>query len=116
MLAGSQAADISKLRLDKLSTFGLLAHLKRREIAELLDALLAMGLVEQVEEERFRPTVQLTLTGEDVMRGKASLPGPLTEDELLLLRIEQEYKAPPTPARSASIPDVPAPHFPISES
>jgi ATP-dependent DNA helicase RecQ len=66
--------------------------LKRREIAELIDSLLEMRLVEQVEEERFRPTVQLTPAGEEVMRGKATLPAPLTEDELLLLRIKQGYK------------------------
>jgi ATP-dependent DNA helicase RecQ len=115
MLAGSQAAEISKLRLDKLSTFGLLAHLKRREVSELIDALLALHLVEQVEEERFRPTVQLTPAGEEVMRGKASLPGPLTEGEGLLLRIKQGYKSPATPTQLASVPDVPAPHFPVSE-
>lgn len=104
MLAGSQAAEIAKLRLDKLSTFGLLAHLKRREIAELIDSLLEMRLVEQVEEERFRPTVQLTPAGEEVMRGRATLPGPLTEDELLLFRIKQGYK--PAAHRDTQAPDV----------
>jgi ATP-dependent DNA helicase RecQ len=94
MLAGSQAAEISRLRLDQLSTFGLLKHLKRKEVAELIDTLHAMRLVEQVEQERFRPTVQITPAGEAVMRGNAPLPGPLTEDDLLLLRIKQGYKAP----------------------
>lgn len=92
MLAGSQAEEITKLRLDKLSTFGILQHLKQREIADLLDGLLLLQLVEQIEETRFRPTVKLTLAGEAVMRGTAPLPGPLTEDELLLLRIRQGYK------------------------
>jgi ATP-dependent DNA helicase RecQ len=121
MLAGSQAAEISKLRLDKLSTFGLLKHLKQQEVADLIDGLLTLRLVEQVEEERFRPIVQLTPAGEEVMRGMAPLPGPLTEDELLSLRIRQGYKpvasggppvsfsqeevvAEPTPTRTATPP------------
>ena len=115
MLAGSQAEEITRFRLDKLSTFGLLRHLKQREIADLIDSLLAMRLVEQVEETRFRPTVQLTPAGEEVMRGKASLPGPLTVDELLLLRIKQGYKPPAIPTRSPDLPNVPAPHARISE-
>ncbi|MGI8980316.1 MAG: RecQ family ATP-dependent DNA helicase [Pirellulaceae bacterium] len=92
MLSGSQAAEISRYGLDKLSTFGLLKHFKQKEVAELIDALLDLQLVEQVEEERFRPTVRLTPAGEEVMRGRAPLPGPLTEDELLSLRIKQGYK------------------------
>lgn len=95
MLAGSQAEEISKLRLDKLSTFGILQHLKQREIADLIDGLLLMQLVEQIEETRFRPTLKLSPAGEAVMRGTAVLPGPLTEDELLLLRIRQGYKPAP---------------------
>ena len=65
-----------------------------------------MRLVEQVEENRFRPTMQLTPAGEEVMRGKAPLPGPLTADEFLLLRIKQGYKP---AAKPAPIPDEPDP-------
>ncbi len=116
MLSGSQAAEISRYGLDKLSTFGLLKHFKQKEVAELIDALLEMQLVEQVEEERFRPTVQLTPEGEEVMRGKALLPGRLTEDELLLLRIKQGYKPSTSPTQPANVPDVVARHVvPISE-
>ncbi|MFN0021248.1 MAG: RecQ family ATP-dependent DNA helicase [Pirellulaceae bacterium] len=115
MLFGSKAAEISKLRLDRLSTYGLLAHLKRQEIAELIDSLQVMRLVEQVEEERFRPTVQLTPVGEEVMRGTAPLPGPLTEDQSLILRIRQGYKAAATPAPSAKVSEVPTPHVSFVE-
>ncbi len=109
MLAGSKAEEISQLRLDKLSTFGVLKHLKRREIADLMDSLLAMQLVEQVEETRFRPTVRLTPTGDEVMRGTAPLPGPLTEDESLLLRIKQGHKPVATGGPPVSFtPEVPA--------
>lgn len=69
MLTGSRSAKLAKLRLDQLSTFGLLGHLKQPETEALLDALIQVRLVELVEHQRFRPTIRLTATGEAVMRG-----------------------------------------------
>jgi len=110
MLYGSLAAEVTKLRLDQLSTFGILSYLKRREIAELIDGLIELQLVEQIEETRYRPTVQLTPTGEAVMRGTAPLLGPLTDDKSLILRIRQGHKASATPAPPAKVAEVPTPH------
>lgn len=73
MLAGSRSAKLAKLRLDQLSTFGLLSHLKQSEAEALLDALLQLRLLEQVEHQRYRPTLQLTPAGERVMRGTEPL-------------------------------------------
>jgi ATP-dependent DNA helicase RecQ len=70
MLCGSTAKGVVRNRLDKLSTFGLLGHLKQPEVAQLMDALLISGLLEQTEIEPFRPVVQLTDRGTDVMGGR----------------------------------------------
>ena len=83
MLTGSNAKGVVRNRLDKLSTFGLLAHLKQQEVVQLIDALLLCGLIEQTEIEPFRPVVQLTERGVVVMSGRESfafvdpLPGEL---------------------------------------
>jgi ATP-dependent DNA helicase RecQ len=74
MLCGSQSARMTKLRLNKLSTFGLLAALRQSEVVTLIDALLAVGCLEQEDLDRFRPVVRLTTLGGDVMRAKAELP------------------------------------------
>src|SRR5262249_33658292 len=68
MLCGSTAKGVVRNRLDKLSTFGLLGHLKQPEVLEFLDALLVSGLLEQTEFEPFRPVVQLTARGAAVMK------------------------------------------------
>jgi ATP-dependent DNA helicase RecQ len=74
MLIGSKAAKVLRFRLDQLSTFGLLGHLKLPEVTELIDALLAAGLLDQADVERNRPVLRLTDSGNQVMRGQASLP------------------------------------------
>jgi ATP-dependent DNA helicase RecQ len=71
MLCGSSDKAVVRNRFDKLSTFGLLAHLKQIEVVQLIDALLLCGLLAQSEFERFRPIVQLTPRGADVMSGRA---------------------------------------------
>nr|MCU0981515.1 HRDC domain-containing protein [Pirellulaceae bacterium] len=74
MLCGSKATKIVRNRLDQLSTFGLLGHLKQPEVTELIDALLAAGLLDQTDVERNRPVLRLTDAGNEVMRGQAPLP------------------------------------------
>ncbi|MBI3839725.1 MAG: RecQ family ATP-dependent DNA helicase [Planctomycetia bacterium] len=82
MLCGSSAKGVVRNRLDKLSTFGLLGHLKQPEVVQLMDALLIDGLLEQTEVEPFRPVVQLTPRGADVMggRGEGALDISLPEE------------------------------------
>ncbi|REK06064.1 MAG: RecQ family ATP-dependent DNA helicase [Planctomycetota bacterium] len=82
MLCGSSDKAVQRNRLDKLSTFGLLSHLKQGEVTQLVDALLLCGLLEQNEIERFRPIVQLTERGVDVMSGREgdALNLPLPDD------------------------------------
>ncbi len=74
MLSGSQASKVLRFRLDQLSTFGLLAHLTLPEVTELIDAVLAAGMLDQTDVERNRPVLRLTDLGHQVMRGQAPLP------------------------------------------
>lgn len=77
MLCGSNSARIKQLRLDRLSTYGLLGHLRQTDIVELIEALLASGHLEQVELEPQRPVLSLTAKGDRTMRGQEGLAGPL---------------------------------------
>ncbi|MFH1923218.1 MAG: RecQ family ATP-dependent DNA helicase, partial [Planctomycetota bacterium] len=73
MLCGSGSARVSKLGLNKLSTFRLLGHLTQPEVVELVDGLIVTGHLEQVDFEPNRPVVQLTPVGSDVMKGNIDL-------------------------------------------
>ncbi|NLF07944.1 MAG: ATP-dependent DNA helicase RecQ, partial [Pirellulaceae bacterium] len=70
MLCGSNSAKMKKLRLDRLSTFGLLKHLRQQEVVELIDSLFVLRCLQQVDIDRYRPVVELTEYGEEVMRGQ----------------------------------------------
>lgn len=58
-LCGSQNAKVQKLNLHRLSGFGLLKSCKQAEAAQLLDAMLAAGVLRQQEVNRNRPTVSV---------------------------------------------------------
>ena len=63
MLCGSQSARMAKLRLNKLSTFGLLSQLKQTEVVTLIEGLIAVGCLEQEDLDRFRPVVAIDAAG-----------------------------------------------------
>ncbi|MDY0166267.1 MAG: RecQ family ATP-dependent DNA helicase [Thermoguttaceae bacterium] len=80
MLTGSQSQRIKKLGLDRLSTYGLLAHLKSGDVADMIEGLVALGCVKQEGIDgttQFRPVVRLTPLGGEVMRGERPLPAAL---------------------------------------
>jgi len=84
MLFGSKSAKMTKFRLDQLSTYGLLSHLRLAEVVSLLEGLAAASLIEQVEIDRFRPVLRLTPDGEAIMKGEAELQrSPPVPPELL---------------------------------
>ena len=89
MLCGSNSAKIKKLRLNQLSTFGLLWQLKQAEVVTLIDILIAIGCLEQEDVDRFRPVLKLTPLGGDVMRGKAELPAGLKLPGELRLKLRR---------------------------
>jgi ATP-dependent DNA helicase RecQ len=70
MLCGSTSEKVTRNRLNKLSTYGLLAHLRQTEVVELIDALMSARYVEQVDIDKFRPVLQLTQRGQEVMAGR----------------------------------------------
>ncbi len=90
MLCGSENAKIKKLGLDRLSTFSLLKHLTQMEVVRLIDALISLGCLQQVEIIKFRPVVQLTEFGDEVMKGKKPLKNPLPIPEYLSKKIRGE--------------------------
>jgi ATP-dependent DNA helicase RecQ len=110
MLWGSKSAKVRKAKLHQLSTFGLLHHLTQEEVGELIEQLIEARLLEQVDVEHRRPVLRLTASGDDVMRGRAPLPGPLELSPLLVARLSWRYhdqagvregSAAPEPAPSA---------------
>ncbi len=102
MLCGSSDKAVQRNRLDKLSTFGLLSHLKQTDVAQLADALLLAGLLEQNEIEPFRPIVQLTAVGLEVMSGRAGADLALSLPDELRHKLDPNL---PPEARSAASPD-----------
>ncbi|WP_417748483.1 RecQ family ATP-dependent DNA helicase [Rosistilla oblonga] len=74
MLAGSQNKKLQQLKLDRLSTFGLLKGLKQAQVTDLLDAVCSVGMAQQIEVTQRRPTVKLTDFGQEVMKGNQPVP------------------------------------------
>jgi ATP-dependent DNA helicase RecQ len=93
MLCGSGSARMSKLGLNKLSTFGLLRHLQQSEVTMLIEGLIAVGCLQQVDLDRYRPVVQLTEFGSEVMKGKAELKAELSIPAYLLRKLRGDSVA-----------------------
>jgi ATP-dependent DNA helicase RecQ len=90
MLCGSNSARVQTLRLNKLSTFGLLARLTQPEVVALIDALVATGHLEQTDLKSRRPVVQLTPSGAELMRAKVELGAELPIPIGLLAKLQGE--------------------------
>ncbi len=95
MLCGSKSSKLSKFGLDKLSTFGLLADFTQRDVAALIDELISSDLIEQNEVDRFRPVMNLTALGRDVMLGVSTPQGPIWARPDLAAKLGAEVEAPP---------------------
>jgi len=100
MLWGSKSATMSRWKLNKLSTYGLLKHLRLSEVGTLLDALIRIGLIEQNDVDRYKPVVQLTPRGEAVMRGQAAVGRQLKLPDRLVAKIRRDGAAPEQAAPS----------------
>jgi ATP-dependent DNA helicase RecQ len=93
MLGGSKAQRISKLRLDRLKTYGRLGHLTCNEVERMVEALIALGCLRQEDlsdQQHLRPVIRVTELGERVMRGDIRLPGPLPINAHLRRKISGE--------------------------
>ena len=98
MLAGSASSKISKWKLDKLSTFGLLKQWRQTEIVELLESMSDAGLFEKNEVDRFRPVLRLTPLGEKVMLGESDLNSSFCLPSVVLRRIAASQELVPSPS------------------
>jgi ATP-dependent DNA helicase RecQ len=74
-LAGGSTEAVRRHRLDGLSTYGLLKDLTQRQVAELLEQLVAQGLLRRenvAEGPNHRPVLNLTPEGLAVLKGAHS--------------------------------------------
>ncbi|MCA9190206.1 MAG: ATP-dependent DNA helicase RecQ [Planctomycetales bacterium] len=74
-LAGSQNAKIQKLNLHRLGSFGILGELRQADCIEILDNLLAAGVLRQQEVNRNRPTLSLAPQWADLRQRPIMLEG-----------------------------------------
>lgn len=116
MLCGSKSSKLSRWKLDKLSTYGLLGHLTQTEVSQLLDVLMEKRLVEQVDVERHRPVVQLTDYGAEVMKSNTPLRGPLPLTGLLLTKLRGRVAEDADDSASSDDDDLPPPHPELLET
>jgi hypothetical protein len=105
-LSGSQNAKIQKLRLHRLSGFGMLEGSKQADVIELLELLLANGLLRQQEVNRNRPTVAVAPELADAKQRQALIAGIQIPQPLLAKFIAKILKcatpaAPPLTSPSA---------------
>ncbi|MHC4402083.1 MAG: RecQ family ATP-dependent DNA helicase [Planctomycetota bacterium] len=117
MLCGSANAKVSKLGLDRLTTYGLLSDLTQSEVVALVDGLLAAGHIEQVEIQPRRPVVKLTPAGTDVMTGKVDLAAvpPIPEEVLSKVRRRRlSARRPAEPAKTPPTLESEEPGAPVS--
>jgi ATP-dependent DNA helicase RecQ len=103
MLCGSGSAKMAKLRLNKLSTFGLLKHLKQEEVLLMIDALISARCLQQTDVDRYRPVIELTEFGGEVMRAETPLSGKLSLPAGLLWKLRMG--PPPADAQGGKLRD-----------
>jgi ATP-dependent DNA helicase RecQ len=94
-LAGSRSKDVLDVRLDQLSTYGLLAEQGEDYVWSLLDALIRAGCIVLSSGEY--PTLSLTPLGWDVMQKKKALPLALPEPAASQKRPAKTKSSRPTP-------------------
>ncbi len=106
MLCGSASSKMKKLRLESLSTYGLLSELKQTDVLELLDWLIGVDYVEQVEHERFRPVLGVTDSGKAVLREAGSctldIPARFAALSTKVSKIARDPNIPDEPGESSS--------------
>jgi ATP-dependent DNA helicase RecQ len=80
-LAGSEGERMLRWRLHELSVYGLLKLYNVKQIVAMLHRLMESGLARQRDPEgvKFRPIVELTPAGVEVMRGQQRPPATLAD-------------------------------------
>jgi ATP-dependent DNA helicase RecQ len=80
-LAGSESDRMLRWRLHELTVYGLLKQYQVKQIVAMLHRLMEAGLARQRDPEgvKFRPVVELTAAGIEVMRGTQKPPTTLAD-------------------------------------
>ena len=73
-LCGSENAKVQRLRLSRLSGYGMLHLVKKKNVIALMDAMLSAGILEQHSAASHRPTVAVSEIGKLVATGKQPIP------------------------------------------
>nr|WP_236621472.1 RecQ family ATP-dependent DNA helicase [Rhodopirellula sallentina] len=121
MLAGSKNKRVTQLRLDRLSTYGMLTGMTQAELADVMDSLLSAGLLDQKEISERRPTIHMTDPGRRVMNCQDPLPAAFQLKHRLAKKLsraasqiesgdvatEENSGMPPAPTPSTSTPSAP---------
>jgi ATP-dependent DNA helicase RecQ len=113
-LCGSQNAKIQKLRLHRLSGFGMLEGSTQGDVVELIELLLSAGLLRQQEVNRNRPTVAVApeLTDLDKRRALiAAIQFPVKLQARFAAKLLSMVTKPPQSAPTAP---VDAPAYPVA--
>jgi ATP-dependent DNA helicase RecQ len=80
-LAGSESERMLRWRLHELSVYGLLKEYQVKQIVAMLHRLMESGLARQRDPDgvKFRPVVELTTAGVEVMKGAQKPPATLAD-------------------------------------
>jgi ATP-dependent DNA helicase RecQ len=80
-LAGSESERMLRWRLHELSVYGLLKQYQVKQIVAMMHRLMEAGLARQRDPDgvKFRPVVEMTAAGIEVMRGGAKPPATLAD-------------------------------------
>jgi ATP-dependent DNA helicase RecQ len=117
MLRGSQNQKLQSWKLNRLSTFGLLAALQQKQVVDLLEALIAIGFCQQQDVDQRRPILQLTEAGRTFMNSSAPLPPELRLGNVLARRLAacasqiEDSRG----SRESALKSLPVPQPPLSE-
>jgi len=81
VLSGAENERITRWNLHKLSVYGLLRVYPIKRVIAMLHRLMETGVARQRDADgtKFRPVVELTASGVEVMKGTQSVPAPLAD-------------------------------------
>jgi len=88
MLWGSEAKKLQTLRLHRIRTFGALKWMRQKDVNALVDAMIQARLLDQLELNKFRPTIEISPLGIEVMYGRV-VPRELSLPSRLVKQIDK---------------------------
>lgn len=100
-LCGSNNSKVQKLRLHRLSGFGMLSGLRQSDATELVDAYLSAGLLQQDEVNLHRPTVRLSTDIQNGTVSRMTIIQRLRLSSLLIKRLSELARKAPVPVSDA---------------